>query len=612
MVRPILKLTALSALLLCAACGVAPQNVQLDTLATTFPVTGVTAPGGVIKLGSSFWVSDHLLGFCRMDDGGVNQATCVADAASAGQASAAGGFVFVPDNSSQGEAVWRYTFDPLSGTLSAPARIQVLADRSRPSATAVVGNDVYVGYIRSGVIERIVGGAAGGTAVAPVGGTSDGGGVGGLAAVGGDLYLAEEGAVTKLAGVAGCAGTCIAASTVSQAALPLSITASGTDLFIGDLERILHLDTLSGAEEAWAAGFAFPTGLAAEPSAFEGDGDPAHDFVVYVGDDPTEGDFVAQGYVKAVYFGDDGGGVAEEPLTTGTKLATGLTAPGGLVRLPLNSGGFNWWVSDHTLGFCRMQTGPNGLLTVVNQTTCFSPANLASPGQASFDAARNLVYVPDNSSKGRGVWRIVYNPATGLLGRGTLINLGTNRATATALRANGNTLYVGYLKSARITRIQNPSALSPTVTLNWGRTGDGRGAVSLALGDVNDGFNAPYNALYLAATAAVKTIPLSCAAACLATDTTIAAAAPLALASNGNNLIFVADGPLGNRVLRYHVATDATDLLATSGTAPERGFKFISALTYYRQGGVARVVAADDPTEAAQLFQGVAWDITLP
>lgn len=97
--------------------------------------------------------------------------------------------------------------------------------------------------------------------------------------------------------------------------------------------------------------------------------------------------------------------------------------------------------------------------------------NAVSPGQATFDASRNLVYIPDNSSKSQRVWRYTWTSATRRLSRPILIS-GTRagtansligiRTTATAMDRNGN-LYVGGIKSGFIFKVTNPSG-TPAVT----------------------------------------------------------------------------------------------------------------------------------------------------
>jgi hypothetical protein len=604
--RTLIRGAGLCAPLLLAACSNTVQpDTQLGTLAVTFPAEGVTAPGGIVRLGADFWVSDHLLGFCRLESGAdpdfdIDQDSCKTDAASPGQPSFGGGFVFVPDNSSKGTSVWRYAFDT-TNTLGAGTEIPLdpVAEPTRLAATAIIGGDVYVGSIKSGAIRRIVGGVSGGTTVDTVGQTSSGGGIAGLAAVGTDLYIAEETGVTKLTNAAGTA-----VPTASGAAAPLSIAANGTDLFIGDGNVILRFNTANNMETEWATDFAFPTAIYADATS------PA----ILVGDDPTEDEQGFAGYVDEIAFGETGrGGGLGQPLTTGAKFADRLTAPGGLIRL-----GPDWWVSDHVLGFCRLDLNATAGLLRVNQSTCKTDA--ASPGQASFlqtnspTSGSGLVFVPDNSSKGQGIWRFPYTRGTRSLGTGRLIRLATAtnlpRPTATALSPSGTFLYVSYLKSNNLTRITNLTATSPTFVRAWGRTGDTKGASSLAIARDLDG----NNTLYLAASTGVKTVQLACSpspSGCIADATTISAAAPLALASNGNKTVFVADGAAGNLVLTYDVDTDTTQVLASEGTN-DRAFKFISALAFRNIQGVGHVYAADDPTEGDQVLRGAAWDITIP
>src|ERR671928_126943 len=79
------------------------------------------------------------------------------------------------------------------------------------------------------------------------------------------------------------------------------------------------------------------------------------------------------------------------------------------------------WIADHALGFCRVDpsaTAAGG--NFVNQNACNLSAN--SPGQPTYDPSTNFVYVPDNSAKGQGVWRLTFNPTSQTVGSPALLN----------------------------------------------------------------------------------------------------------------------------------------------------------------------------------------------
>src|SRR5262249_22286698 len=78
---------------------------------------------------------------------------------------------------------------------------------------------------RLGSIVRITNPRAASQTVEAVGRTSDGRGAAGMTFVNSDLYLAEGGAVTRIALATSCTGACIAATTAIQSAAPTGIVA---------------------------------------------------------------------------------------------------------------------------------------------------------------------------------------------------------------------------------------------------------------------------------------------------------------------------------------------------------------------------------------------------
>lgn len=293
----------------------APANAATGALYAS----GVTSPGGSVWLGSHLWVADHALGFCRVDGGTLNQNTCNLAATSPGQptfrltnATTGAGVVFVPDNSSKSQGVWRPTFDPATQTVGTPV---LLANGggglagNKATATAL-GPDgkLYVGFLKNGGIVRITNplGAPANQAVQPVGKTSDGRGVSGLAFVGGTLYIAESGAVAKIAGAANCAGGCAAGAVTSIAVTaPMAIAAGGGYLYVADqvndvndASTILRFSTPTAcptgitdiyATKAGTASFQFVSSLGLDAAGN-----------LYVGDDPTGGVQILQGHIWQV------------------------------------------------------------------------------------------------------------------------------------------------------------------------------------------------------------------------------------------------------------------------------------------------------------------------
>ena len=132
---------------------------------------------------------------------------------------------------------------------------------------------------------------------------------------------------------------------------------------------------------------------------------------------------------------------------TGTMVAQNLTGPGGGAWLP--GGGGHFWVSDNALGLC--ETLPATLST----TKC---NGTAKGGQVVFDAAKNLVYQADTTSKTSQVMRFPYTASNDSLGGSTRLSVpnvtavgggsGGGRSMGLALitGADGTQrLYVGYL-----------------------------------------------------------------------------------------------------------------------------------------------------------------------
>jgi hypothetical protein len=218
-------LGAISALLVLAV------SPALAAVNGTIYGNGLNSPGGTVSMGSHLWVSDHVNGFCRMDRNAatgkftINAATCSTVAASPGQASfdPATNSVYVPDNSTKGQAVYRLRFNPVSETVSAPVALGAgaIVAGSKPTATTL-GPDgsLYVGFIKSGKILRISNPAGSASSAQFVAATSDGRGAAGLAfanasdgSLGTSLYVAEGGGISEIADATACAGDCIASMT---------------------------------------------------------------------------------------------------------------------------------------------------------------------------------------------------------------------------------------------------------------------------------------------------------------------------------------------------------------------------------------------------------------
>jgi hypothetical protein len=297
--------------------------------------------------------------------------------------------------------------------------------------------------------------------------------------------------------------------------------------------------------------------------------------------------------------------------------ANGVTAPGGLTKI-----GNDVWVSDHLQGFCRLNppTALGGALGSIDDTTCVT--NAASPGQATFDANRNLVYVPDNSSKSQGVWRYTWIPSTRRLTRPVLIS-GTRagtansliavRTNATALDRNGN-LYVGTLKSQFIFKVTNPNG-TPTVT-RAGQTSNGGGVVGLAIAKaVNadlSGFESSVQDLYIAEDAGLTVINniSACArpANCVAFAANASASAPGGISSDGEK-VYLSD--IAGTVMQYDILSELTTTLTS---IPLRlPTAVLIDLGSCNEVNDDRLYVADDPTDGNGVAKGhVYWTFERP
>jgi hypothetical protein len=199
----------------------------------------------------------------------------------------------------------------------------------------------------------------------------------------------------------------------------------------------------------------------------------------------------------------------------GTIYANGLNSPGGTVFM-----GSHLWVSDHVNGFCRLDKNATTGKFTINPATCTTAA--ASPGQPTFDAATNSVYVPDNSTQGKAVIRLNFDPVSETVGSpvalGASAIVAGTKPTATALGPDGN-LYVSFIKSGKILRITNPSRATQTAQY-IGATTDGRGASGLSFANASNG--ALTSSLYLAEGAGISEIAnATTCTACAASMTAI-------------------------------------------------------------------------------------------
>jgi glucose/arabinose dehydrogenase len=214
------------------------------------------------------------------------------------------------------------------------------------------------------------------------------------------------------------------------------------------------------------------------------------------------------------------------------------------------------------------------------------------------------VYVPDQSSKSAGVWRLAFDPATETVGQPFLLpGLAGTRPSTVALGADGK-LYVGS-RSANIQRFANPASASPTLE-TIGHTLDTTHGVS--------GIAFVGNDLYLAEAAAVTRLvgATSCSGTCVAEATPFLVAVPTAMAVDKAGVLYVADTPaVQSLVRRYRVSTGAQDVLASGGLLNG------SLVNFSSTGGLwvdpsGNLLVGDDPSAGAVQGQGRLWKVVPP
>lgn len=327
------KLTAVMALSAIGAIALAGAAKALDlaslTLVNPAPLyaNGVTAPGGLTKIGNDIWVSDHIQGFCRLvspaalggDAGRIDDATCVTNAVSPGQATfdATKNIVYIPDNSSKSQGVWRYTWNPTTRRLARPVVISGTRAGTanslisiRTTATAMDRNgNLYVGAIKSGFIFKVTT-PSGTPTVTRVGQTSDGGGVSAIATAKAlnadatgfesskqDLYIAENAGMSVINDIGACTrpGLCVSFAVSTPASAPGGISSDGEKVYLSDISGMLvQYDILNDLSTTLTS---IPLRLPTAVLIDTGNSSDVVDDRLYVADDPTDGNGIAKGHV---------------------------------------------------------------------------------------------------------------------------------------------------------------------------------------------------------------------------------------------------------------------------------------------------------------------------
>lgn len=295
---------------------------------------------------------------------------------------------------------------------------------------------------------------------------------------------------------------------------------------------------------------------------------------------------------------------------------SGMTMPAG-VAVTTNG---SVWVADRALGICRVQPGaqPGDPAQLVASPYCQPVAGAvgAPPRQGPttghqmvFDEGSASFFVAEGDSKGAGVWRLHWDPATDTIDRGErIVSTNGNRVFALAMGQNPDgSVYVDFngRDDGTIRRLDNAQAATPvgisaTPVVGISNT---PGLPSMANLD---------GVLYLAEAGGVTRIAAPGPGAPLAERV---AGFPAGTGAVPNAL--VADSARGrvyagtanvNGLDRVDVLTPAAGAVATY----ETGFALVTGLGVRANG---TLLVADDPPASAgapeSLGQSRLWDVPL-
>jgi hypothetical protein len=417
----------------------------------TGPVlTGLTAPGNPVWIGTHMWIPDGTLGFCRVDTATAGSLTITAscDTQAKNPASAVldprpipgwpntvDRYVYIADASFKALGVMRVVWQASTETI-VPGSGEVLAGGSnqtglRPDAVALgPDGNVYVGFKKNSNLVRITGANTTGTqTVVVISQTSDGRkGVapGGLAfipytdpATGvthGDLYVAELGGNGVTAVVA--ADTCsvggvqcgAAEATPLQSFFPQALNTDGTGKLlisespvtatIGLPSSVLRYDPATDTQDVVTSAHTLPDGTLTPYRWISGVA-LLPDGAVYVAEDPSLGLTQSAGKLWQMPSGAPVDALGQP----GIPALAPPPAPGAAERAGLPPQVYSWgqqapngfiflpgalgghlWVADES-GLCRLDPTPDGL-HALNVEVC-DPGNVGTPATPSLDPRPN-------------------------------------------------------------------------------------------------------------------------------------------------------------------------------------------------------------------------------
>jgi hypothetical protein len=624
------KGVACTALPLFAAAIAGPALAQ--TMVEPYvPQTNVTAPAHVIEIKGSMWISDHALGFCRLE---INAATgqrqilpstCSTVAASPGQAAYDGNqYVYVPDASSNGLGVYRLTYDPNTKTVGAPVLLGRQGTnnplyRQRAQTVAIgASGDLYVTFLKIGDVMRI------GTPmrtdyqnakIETAAKTASKGKIFSTSFVGSTLYIAELTGITTVKNIDNCQPNSGCISNPAQGSLnipaPTTVASYAGALYAGDVSNVYMLSVCGdqlGYQTVLAGGsFSNVSAMGVDSSGN-----------LYVGDDPSAGAVNNQGRVfklsgmPAPTTTKCGASTPQSPppvvrpasaMQGSLYMSSNLTLPSGIAKV-----GSYLWLSDHAQGICRQKTNGN-VPSMLDTTTCGGPATAAAA--SAVDAGRKWFYVADVSSNSRGVYRMpITNAATPSINFNSSVVTAPSgdRPTAMTLSDDGEYMYVTFQKSRNVMRVTKPYLDAPNANKKIeiiGQVAERSGPSALALVGTD---------LYMAEGASVTKLPnvRSCSNCGTAANTGMGIGLPVALAYDGVSTLYIAE--LDN-IRRYNTLTNTLDPkpLAVDGVNPDQTTSAFSGINVmYWDKGMNTLWVGDDPSLGNTLFTGMVWQLLDP
>jgi hypothetical protein len=474
----------------------------------TLVANGLNQPRGAIRWNGSVWVADIANGFCRIDAGVINLASCFTPGNA--QPELDGNLVYIAGTT----GVFRLTLNAVASTIDSAVTLAPnagLAGNGPQSAALGPDGKLYISFTTTGDIKRITNpsGDPATQTVESVGKAASGGGpVNSLSFINGDLYLADTGliALERIAGAAACRGNCHATSLFSVLGISNSVTSDRVRyLYMENGTRVLRYDTTTSTMVEYFSQYGIQNGQQVGYGQVWGVSYDLATNDVFIGGDPTPpgGATNNVGSLYVVLFpwategtlntvsGPPQPAPSPTPLPaaaqTGNLYLAGITQPRGLSFI-----GTHVWVSDAAQGFCRIDVGAPGTGALSN---CFKPNAAFVAGQASFDPARNLIYIPDAATVSLGIYRVAWDPATETLGATLNLGQGSSQPTAVAVAPDG-ALFFGTRTSGNVNKITTPYSV-PSAPVRIATTSNGQGVRAMLF--LN-------NDLYLAETVNVTVI----------------------------------------------------------------------------------------------------------